>query len=360
MLALLPGLGQVETESRGPVVRWRQVVSARRGPRYGSRPVPPSDSFRDRPVLAAVVIVIAGCADDLFRIRWQYRLGAQILAALIMIEVGGIRVDNIGSVFGFPIHHLGPFSIPLTVLATVGIVNAVNMADGVDGLAGGVSLIAIAMLTAAATYAGNYVLARNLALLVGALAGFLLFNLRTPWGKRATIFLGNSGAELLGLVIAGACFRLTQNPQHPVGAQLAPFLIAPALIDCLTLMVRRARSGVSPFLGDRNHLHHLLLEAGLGATQIVAVITGATLVIGGAAAVALKLHAPAPFFTLAFILMLAGYLLATHDREHWVGRLSGLARSLGMTQTPKTDTAVVTIQPLPLEAPPATRIRRRA
>ncbi len=310
--------------------------------------------------LAAVVIVAAGVADDLFRIRWQYRLGAQVLAALIMIAVAGIRVDNIGAVFGWPIYHLGAASIPLTVLATVGIVNAVNMADGIDGLAGAMSLVAIAMLTAAATYAGNVELARNLALLAGALAAFLFFNLRTPWRRSAAIFLGNSGAELLGLVIAGACFRLTQNPHHPVGAQLAPFLIAPALIDCLVLMVRRAKSGHSPFEGDREHLHHLLLEAGLGPSQIVAVITGATLLIGGAAALALRLHMPAPLFTVAFVVMLVGYFVATHSHEGSVERLATLARWVGMTRGASLKSATVLNFPHTPAAAPEPKARRRA
>ncbi|MFI4935450.1 MAG: MraY family glycosyltransferase [Caulobacterales bacterium] len=281
--------------------------------------------------LAAVVIVAAGVADDRFRIRWQYRLCAQVLAALVLIYVGGIRVENIGQVFGFQVSSLGVLSTPLTVLATVGIVNAVNMADGVDGLAGGISLVAIVMLTGAAVYAGNLQLANDLGLVVGALCGFLLFNVRTPWRPRATVFLGNAGAELLGLLIASACFRLTQNAHHPVGAQLAPFLVAPALIDCLTLMLRRIRSGVSPFVGDRNHLHHLLLDGGWSATAIVGSLVAATLLIGAGAALALKAHMPPELFSLAFVAMWGAYFLATHRREKSVAafaRIAHQARSI--------------------------------
>jgi UDP-GlcNAc:undecaprenyl-phosphate GlcNAc-1-phosphate transferase len=239
-----------------------------------------------------------------------------------MIYIGGIRVDNIGEVFGFPTRPLGPLAAPLTVLATVGIINAINMCDGVDGLAGSVGLVATLMLAGAALYAGNGSLANGLGLVAGGLAAFLVFNLRTPWNPRAKIFLGNAGSELLGLFIACACFRLTQNEHHPVGAQIAPFLIAPALIDCLTLMVRRIRVGASPFLGDRNHLHHMLLDAGLTPNQVVVTIASLTFVIGGLGALALKAHIPAGWFSLGFLVLWASYFLFTGRRERTVSRLA--------------------------------------
>jgi UDP-GlcNAc:undecaprenyl-phosphate GlcNAc-1-phosphate transferase len=280
--------------------------------------------------LAAIVILIAGVADDLYRIRWQYRLCAQITAALIVIYVGGIRVENIGQVFGFVSRPLGPLSVPLTVLATVGIINAVNMADGVDGLAGTVSLVATLMLGATALYAGNVHLAEGLGLLAGGLCGFLIFNLRTPWSPKARIFLGNAGSELLGLILACGTFRLTQNVHHPVGVQVAPFLLAPFVIDCLTLMIRRIRMGVSPFLGDRNHLHHLLLDAGASVTGVVVIISTATFTIGLTAAIALKMHVPAPFFSLAFAGMWAVYFLTTGRRERSVAKLAQALNALSI------------------------------
>lgn len=280
--------------------------------------------------LAAVVILVAGVADDVARIRWQYRLCAQVVAALIVVYVGGIRVENIGEVFGLHLRPLGPLSTPLTILATVGIINAVNMADGVDGLAGSVSLVSAFLLGAAAMYAGNVRLAEGLWILSGGLCGFLLFNLRTPWNPRARIFLGNAGSEFLGLVLACATFRLTQNGHHPVGVQVAPFLLAPFVIDCLTLMVRRVRMGVSPFVGDRNHLHHLLLDAGATATGVVLIISGATLLIGCSALVALKLHVPAIYFTLTFVGLWVAYFLATGRRERTVKWLSRALQPLSL------------------------------
>src|SRR5258708_3558538 len=280
--------------------------------------------------LAALVIVAAGVLDDLYRLRWPYRLGAQVVAALIMIHAGGIRVEHIGNVLGFPIASLGRWSEVLTIVATVGIINAINMIDGVDGLAGSVGLAATVMLASVAIYAGNRMLAQDLGFVAGALGGFLAYNLRTPWNRTASIFLGNAGSELLGLIIASACFRLTQNGHHPVGPQLAPFLVAPALLDCLTLMVRRVRSGVSPFVGDRNHLHHLLLDAGLTPSWVVAILTTATLLIGAAAPLAMKGHAVPLGFTVVFVLVWLAYFLATRRRDNAVAFLAGLPNPLGL------------------------------
>jgi UDP-GlcNAc:undecaprenyl-phosphate GlcNAc-1-phosphate transferase len=275
--------------------------------------------------LAAIVIVAAGVVDDLYRLRWFYRLGAQILATLIMIHAGGIRVEHIGNVLGFPIASLGKWSELLTIVSTVGIINAINMIDGVDGLAGSVTLAATLMLAGVAIYAGNRMLAQDLGFVAGALLGFLAYNLRTPWNRTASIFLGNAGSELLGLIIASACFRLTQNGHHPVGPQLAPFLVAPALLDCLTLMVRRLRGGVSPFVGDRNHLHHLLLDAGLTPSWVVAVLTAATLLIGAAALLAMKGHALPLGFTVVFLALWAAYFFVTRRRDKSVAFLTVLA-----------------------------------
>ena len=294
--------------------------------------------------LAALILVIAGALDDIHRLSWRWVLGAQVLAGVIMIELGGVKVQHLGGVFGVSDLRLGPWSDALTLLATVGIINAINMIDGVDGLAGSVSLAATAMLAAVAAYAGNALLARDLVFVSAALACFLVYNLRTPWNRRASIFLGNAGSQLLGLVIAIAAFRLTQNGHHPVGPQLAPFLVAPALIDCLTLIVRRLRLRASPFHGDRNHLHHLMLDAGFSTSAVVALVAGATLAIGAAALLAMKAHTPAVAFTAAFVGLWGAYFLLTRRRERSVAALARLASRL---ERPKAPTSA----PEPIGAP---------
>ncbi len=230
---------------------------------------------------------------------------------MVLFTWGGVRVEWIGGALGFPSHTLGVLSLPFTILAIVGITNAINWADGPStAWRGSLCLAAFAMLIAASIYAGNAPLADDLVLMAGCVMGFLAYNLRTPWRPRASVFLGD-GAEILGLWIAWASFRLTQTPGHPVTPVLAPFLIAPPVIDCLVLIVRRLRARRSPFFADRNHLHHLLLDAGLSSTGVVAVLTALTLAIGFAAANARRIHLPEPVFPLIYLAAAAVYFLVS-------------------------------------------------
>jgi UDP-GlcNAc:undecaprenyl-phosphate GlcNAc-1-phosphate transferase len=278
--------------------------------------------------LAALIVVATGIIDDLIDLRWPYRLLAQASAALVLVYVGDVRIERIGPMFGGEIDELGALSVPLTVIATVGIINALNMADGVDGLAGAMTVCALVMLTSAAVYSGNVRLSHGLVLLLGAVLAFLAFNMRTPWRPRAGVFLGDAGAEFLGLAIAWACFRLTQNDNHPVTPALAPFLVAPPVIDCLAVMLRRVSKGKSPFAADRNHLHHMMLDGGLRPSVVVAILSAVSLTIGLGAALALKAQAPDHALALGFLALLFTYYLASADRERCIAVFAWLARRI--------------------------------
>ena len=263
--------------------------------------------------LAALLLTVVGLIDDRYDVRWYWRLGAQAVAGLILVYVGGVRVEQIGPVFGLSPVSLGALSVPFTVLATVGLINALNMIDGLDGLAGLQVLAALAMLAAASLYAGNTPLSSMLIISGGAVAGFLAFNLRTPMRKRASVFLGNAGSAVLGLVIAWAAFRLTQNPSHPVSPVLAPFLIALPVIDCLVLMLHRTRKHGRPFSADRNHLHHRLLAAGFRPGEVAVGLAALSLMIGFGAGLVRLAHAPQPLFLIAYLFAVTFYALVTAD-----------------------------------------------
>jgi UDP-GlcNAc:undecaprenyl-phosphate GlcNAc-1-phosphate transferase len=275
---------------------------------------------------AASLLLVVGVIDDIYDIRWYWRLLAQAAAALILFYLGGVKVELIGAAFGFPQHTLGALSAPFTVLATVGVINALNMADGIDGLAGTLAAAALAMLAAASIYAGNVSLATGLLVLLGAVLGFLAFNLRTPWRPRAAVFLG-AGSEFLGLVLAWASFRLTQNVAHPVTPVLAPFLVAPPVIDCLVLMLRRVRHGGLPFSADRNHLHHLLTDAGVSVSAAVALVAGASLVIGLGAALSLHAGVMQPVMVGLYVALIGAYYVFSADRERAVALFARMARA---------------------------------
>lgn len=275
---------------------------------------------------ASAVLVAVGLWDDRHDLRWYWRILAQAVAALIMIYGGQVRVEQLGPLFGLPSLTLGFLSVPFTVFATVGLINAMNMIDGADGLAGLLGLAALVMLAAAAVYAGNLGLAQRVAVLCGALAGFLLWNLRFPWRPRARIFMGNAGSGFLGLVIAWVAFRLTQNPGHPVNPVLALWLVPVPVMDTLVLIVRRLQEGRSPFAAGRDHIHHLMQDAGFGATRAAVWLTVFSLLCGLAAGVAMRLHVPHPLLLLAYLALCIGWYWLSRDRARAIALFRWLLR----------------------------------
>lgn len=265
---------------------------------------------------AALVLVVVGLLDDKYDLRWWIRVLAQVLAALIMVYVGEVRISELGPAFGLADMSLGWLSVPFTVFATVGLINAVNMVDGVDGLAGSLVLTALVMLGAASLYSGNAVMAERVFILVGAVTAFLWFNLRFPWRPHAKIFMGNGGSAFLGFTIAWVAFRLTQNPGHPVSPVLALWLLPVPVMDTLVLMLRRVRLGHSPFKADHNHVHHVLRGAGFTPMQKVLVLCGFSAVCGLVAGQALRMDVPEPLLLGAFFVLCAGWywLTSRHDR----------------------------------------------
>jgi UDP-GlcNAc:undecaprenyl-phosphate GlcNAc-1-phosphate transferase len=278
---------------------------------------------------AALLLLIVGVVDDAIDVPWPWRVLAQIAAALIMIYGGGIRVEYVGQVFGATPLDLGPWSVPFTVLATVGVINAINMFDGVDGLAGSLCLAALAMLTMAAWYSGNGPLVQYVLPILAVVAVFLGFNMRLPWQRRARIFMGNSGSAFLGLTMAWVAFSLTQNAAHPVSPVLAPWLFAAPLVDCIVLTIRRMKLGRSPFQADRDHIHHLLLEAGFTPAQIALGLTALSCVLGLFAALVLRTNAGTEMHLVAgFAGLIVGYYWLTARRARAVRAFRRLRHSV--------------------------------
>lgn len=276
--------------------------------------------------LASLLLVAAGLYDDKYDLRWYWRILVQVSASLVIIYWGGVRVEHLGPLFGLGNASLGMLSVPFTVFATVGLVNAMNMIDGADGLAGSLGLAALLMLSAAAIYAGNISLASRVLMLAGALGGFLVWNLRLPWRPHAHAFLGNAGSEFLGLVIAWIAFRLTQNPVHPVDPLLALWLLPIPVMDCLVLIVRRLREGRSPFAAGRDHIHHLMQDAGFGPTRAAMWLTVFSLVCGLVVGQAMRMDVPNPLLLAAFVLLCVGWYWLSSERARAVAFFARLRR----------------------------------
>lgn len=227
--------------------------------------------------LAAISLLVAtGFIDDRSGLSLRVRFVLQAIAALIMVYGAGIRIDSFGDLFGFGEVVTGRWAAPVTVFAVLGVINAINMLDGVDGLAGGVALVGLLIFSAFAA-AGAYLQQTMLLPLVSVIAGFMLFNLRTPWRSKASVFMGDAGSVLLGFALAWYAVDLAQSrAMTPI---TAVWILAIPLMDTCTLMIHRVLKGRSPFSADREHLHHILLRAGFSHGQTAVIVCILTLLL---------------------------------------------------------------------------------
>lgn len=223
-------------------------------------------------VSALAIVVSTGVADDLRPISPLPRLLLQSAAAAMMVLWAGLVLTDFGDLWGPGSVILGVWAVPVTVFCVVGVMNAMNMIDGMDGLAGGLAAVALLWLSLAAQAAG---LERGTGLafsLLGAVAGFLLFNLPLPWRSRATVFLGDAGSLLLGLLLAWLSVDLSQNSMGKFYAISAVWILGVPIMDTVYVVVRRVARGDNPFRGDRRHVHHTLQYMGLTERQTLGVL----------------------------------------------------------------------------------------
>jgi UDP-GlcNAc:undecaprenyl-phosphate GlcNAc-1-phosphate transferase len=225
---------------------------------------------------AGAVLTIFGALDDRFDLDYRIKFIGQLSAVAIVIVAGGARIESIA--LDDRLWLPGWLSWPITVLFLVGVTKAVNLADGLDGLAGGTTFLcfcAIAVLSGVG-FAGSST-ALTLAF-AGAVLGFLRFNTYP-----ASVFMGDAGSQLLGFGIGVLSIRATQSASSEISAAIPVLLLAVPILDTLSVMVQRIAEGRSPFSPDKNHIHHKLLALGFDhheAVMLIYAVQGALFVIG--------------------------------------------------------------------------------
>ena len=259
---------------------------------------------------AACVTLIGGVLDDRHDLRSLAKFGFQIAAAALLAAAGDALLTNLGHLMTPQLFTLGRWAIPLTVFALVGVMNAINMADGLDGLAGGLALVACINFGAAAILAGHAGEFAVICIAAGATFGFLLFNARSPWRSQAAVFMGDSGSLLLGLLLGWFAVRLAMAERPALAPITAVWILALPIGDTVTLLVRRALRGRSPFSADRQHLHHILIALGLSPGQAVAALVLLSFMLGAAGLAAETLGAPEHLMFYLYMAGLAGFGIA--------------------------------------------------
>jgi UDP-GlcNAc:undecaprenyl-phosphate GlcNAc-1-phosphate transferase len=214
------------------------------------------------------IIVISFLFDDAIELSSIVRLFIQTLVALICVMWSGTYLINLGDLFGFGYISLNqPLSIIFTTFCIVGVMNAFNMIDGINGLCSGLALVS--MIFMGIFY--NGFIGTHLIFAVGAIAGFLIFNLGII-GKKRWVFLGDHGSNLLGFLTAMTMIGASQELRYDFSPITALWLIAVPFLDCIGLILKRLLRGVGPFTADRDHLHHKLMDRGYSAKKTLIII----------------------------------------------------------------------------------------
>ena len=269
-------------------------------------------------VAAGITLVfLVGLADDIVDLTWWVKLLGQIAAAGIVVAAG-LRIDYIGSPTGGGLILLGLLSVPVTVTYLVGFANVINLIDGLDGLAAGVTAIAATSLLALAAPANRLDAAALAAAVIGACVGFLRYNFNP-----ASIFMGDSGSMFLGFTLATISLLGVMKTTAAIALAVPLIIIGVPIFDTVSAIVRRVRSNRPIQEADRGHIHHRLLTRGFNQRQTVLIIYvwSAALAMGGYAV----RYAPGAFRLFAFVLLLG----ITGFMAQWIGLFEAAHKDSG-------------------------------
>jgi UDP-GlcNAc:undecaprenyl-phosphate/decaprenyl-phosphate GlcNAc-1-phosphate transferase len=225
-------------------------------------------------IVASVPLLIVFLVDDVKGIRPSIRLVFQIFLTMYVIFSTGIYLQSLGDLFGLGAIDLGIFSIPVTVFCVVGIMNAFNMLDGINGLCAGCAMLTLLFIG----FYSNFIYDSMLILIIGAMIGFLIFNLRI-FGKKRGVFLGDSGSNLIGFWVAWIAIYCSQNQLYNVEPIAMIWFVAIPFLDCVGLIFTRVKNRISVSSPGRDHIHHKLMkrfssEGTLGIILMISTLTG--------------------------------------------------------------------------------------
>ncbi|MCO5101731.1 MAG: undecaprenyl/decaprenyl-phosphate alpha-N-acetylglucosaminyl 1-phosphate transferase [Burkholderiaceae bacterium] len=221
-------------------------------------------------IVGAFALLSLGLVDDRFGIGPRAKFVLQSAIAGIALALDNNLLLTLGELL--PGHHFSfgfAAALGFTVFAAAGVINGMNMLDGLDGLAGSIALVAVAWFSFAAWWIGDLPMMLGQLSIAGAIAGFLLFNARIPGRARARLFMGDAGSMVLGFLLAWIAIDLSQRPGGlpPV---VALWICAMPVIDTIAVMAKRKRKKCPLMSAGRDHLHHLLVNTGMSVRSTAA------------------------------------------------------------------------------------------
>ena len=214
---------------------------------------------------ALLILLVFGAWDDSSELDYRLKFLGQLLAAFVIVFWGKVNMAVL------PFAGMDPVSVylstPVTIIFLVGVTNAVNLSDGLDGLAAGVALLSLSAIALLAKLAGGDVVVLASFAVAGTIFGFLRYNTYP-----AHIFMGDTGSQFLGFTVGVLSIMLTQQVNTALNPWLPLFLVGLPIVDTLFVMTRRISEGSSPFAADKTHMHHRLLSLGMAHYEAVSVI----------------------------------------------------------------------------------------
>jgi UDP-GlcNAc:undecaprenyl-phosphate GlcNAc-1-phosphate transferase len=263
--------------------------------------------------VASLAVFALGLLDDFRNLHARFKFMVQILAAIFVVTMG-YRFRTLDfPFFGWGIVDLGLFSYPLTVIWLVGVTNALNLIDGMDGLASTVSSLVSVSFALYFYITGDYASSVLCCMLLGSILGFFAFN-----RPKASIFMGDGGALFVGFVLAVLpLLNQAHGGRNELGLLSAITALLIPIYDTFAAMLRRMRAHISFFTPDRCHLHHKLLNLGLSPWQVLAIIGSANVVLDAATLSSLYLDNRGAFAVKvgSWALFLFLFLILHYDKE---------------------------------------------
>lgn len=217
-------------------------------------------------LISTGIIVTFGIIDDFKGLDFKTKFSGQFVAALVVVLYGGVRIKYFGTLLPAGVVLPEWFSMALAVLVVIGVTNAINLADGLDGLAGGVTLLSFICLGYLAFCFENTTIFLFSISVIGAIFGFLRYN-----SYPAVLFMGDTGSQLLGFLAITLSLSLTQS-SSPLSPLLPLLILGFPILDTLSVMISRIIAGKSPFKADKRHFHHRLIDIGLYHSEAVLTI----------------------------------------------------------------------------------------
>jgi UDP-GlcNAc:undecaprenyl-phosphate GlcNAc-1-phosphate transferase len=269
-------------------------------------------------LFGALLLMVFGLLDDRFDMPPVAKLLGQGLAAWSLVGFGDTGISSLGDLLGMGQISLGTINLAVTLFAVIGLINALNFFDGLDGLAAGLSLIGLLLLTSVALLTNQVQLLPMLIACLAAVAGFWVFNMRFRADQRAFVFMGNAGSMLLGYTLAWFSVHLTQANDPVLPPIYALWFLALPLIETLSLIGRRLQAGRHPFQAGRDHIHHALMQAGLGHAKTVWTLLFIQLLLAGFGFVCWHAGVAEHLMFAAFLTLLLGYHAALLYGCKWI------------------------------------------